>query len=744
MGVSQVWEIVRECQPNPVPRCPIDTTLRGKRVAIDVYHILFECGFFNRGLKPSELGKPLVNLMHRMKELIALDTWFLLIFDGDNKPAKIRNGPLGTSHSTDPWGDTGMVEVWRNNNPYMRIIHELLDKLNVSSVTTTGEGEAFCCYLQSELHVVDYVWSNDSDCLIFGGTHLLRNFSRQVDDVGVTSEHNKYFNKERINFITSVDYPDLVANCGMLNRKQLLLFSVLLGGDYNTGVKGLGKVKSLEIVKMTDPDFSSRFYDLFHNINEQNQKEKESEYLKFQADLFNYCRAHTLDLFGRNYQGVLLHKDKEGFEGWPTIDIVVHYFHPSMLRTFDPYCTAPIFSNITKSKGYDKVDFLTLRLMLQRFELGNVTNFDKWFHETMHEMFLLKYILYEFGKTEEEDERCRSLMKITEEKSTFVSNLNRKVSLFKVRYNTFLDGVEYTPSAKSAVSSPTKSATASPIKSPAKSPTRSPNRSPSKRQLDILKYPFSMWIHQSSIPDTNILVQDFQEQQAVSEEEERLKQSRKRVSPKKMLNGYKQNNTLDAFFKKSTSPLAQRAKPVVATQSIPQSRAAALTPVKRQLFVADPEVSEAESSLIITDTIDKTQTTIPEKQEDEEEDSLVIIDEVQVAPPMLPETTYIRSSPTKRIKPSTPAQRRTTIASQASELRSSVILSPKKTPFLSRTDTFGSRSSKSSLLSALESEVDQVVREANSDSSDTTTTTASTDSSGQSAFNDSDDIFLEL
>ena len=383
--------------------------------------------------------------------------------------------------------------------------------------------------------------------------------------------------------------------------------------------------------------------------------------------------------------------------------------------------------------------------MLQSFNLGNITHFDKWFHETMHEMFLLKYILYERPGTEDDSDVFQKIMKITEEKSSFVSNLNRKVSYWKVRYNTFLNGVEYTPTSTSTASSPSKT----PSRSPVRSPARSPNRSPSKRQLDIMQYPFSMWIDQNCIPDTHVLVQDFQERQAVSEEEERLKQSRKRMSPKKRLNAYKQSNTLDAFFKKSTSPLVSKsAQSQPATPSIPKARAATLTPVKRQLFVADPEVSEGDSSLVITKENEAKEITVPEE---EQADSLVIIDEVEVDPPALPETTYIRSSPTKRLKTvGTPTQQHTTITSSPSITRTAPKLSPKKLPFLARSDTFGSKGSKRSLLSAIESEVDQVVREMNTSSSSSrsssnaSTATVTTDSSGQKGFNDSDDMFLEL
>ena len=69
------------------------------------------------------------------------------------------------------------------NNPYhshpkfMLIIHKLFKLLNVSMLQARGEGEVQCCVLEAQ-GKVDLIWSNDSDCLLFGGNHLMKNYSK--------------------------------------------------------------------------------------------------------------------------------------------------------------------------------------------------------------------------------------------------------------------------------------------------------------------------------------------------------------------------------------------------------------------------------------------------------------------------------------------------------------------------------------------------------------------------------------
>ncbi|SMN22733.1 similar to Saccharomyces cerevisiae YER041W YEN1 Holliday junction resolvase [Maudiozyma saulgeensis] len=781
MGVPQIWELIREHQQEPTPRYPVGVALPGKRIAIDAYHILFECGFFNRTENIQDLSKPILNLTHRLKELVALDLWFLLVFDGCDKPTKIRRtSKQGKSTGQEYINDSSDVLVDSVSDPILNVIHQILNKLNISWVTTTGEGEAYCCYLQSNLHVVDYVWSNDSDCFIFGGDKILKNYSRQFEDVGVTSEYNKYFDKQKNNYITLVDYQDLVDNHLMLNKQQLLLYSILLGADYNTGVKGLGKVKSLKIVEHKEPNFGQLFHDIFNDIDDTNKLQKEVEYERFQKTVYQYCQKHTKSLFGKNYGGSLLSTDKDNFEGWPSIDIVLHYFHPSMNKVFNDSVLEPTYSNINRSQGYDRIDFLALKDLFQKYEFGNITNFDRWFHNTMHEMFLLKYILY--GQNDGVDaETLRHNVKITEEKNEFVNNINRDISYWKVRYNSFLRGVIYRGNEGSpSKRSPTRSPVRSPKNSPTKSPTKSPTRSPTKRQIDILEYPYGMWIAKNCIPDNHPLVLDFQDRETMRLEQELQKKQakNKNMSPKKRLNQYKQSTTLDSFFKRSSTPILSSARMSESPQPIIMNK---LNGIRKRLFVENDE-TESDTNNESTAILPKAQqqiSTVPNHSDTEDtDDSLIILEEISVLPRTPFERPVTTISPTKRHKQSnnivnsieyndnlkirTPEKNRIRelpprVNSNISVLdemfnsnATGVIESPKKPPFLARTDTFGSTTSKRSILDDINCELDEMVKEMNENDTDSTLSTVSDNDDSaknriqEDAFNESDDQLFDL
>ncbi|CAD1784825.1 similar to Saccharomyces cerevisiae YER041W YEN1 Holliday junction resolvase [Maudiozyma barnettii] len=779
MGVPQIWELIREHQPEPTPRYPVGVALPGKRIAIDAYHILFECGFFNKTENVQDLSKPIQNLVHRLKELVALDLWFLLVFDGNDKPMKIRRTTKpGKSSDQDYKFELSDTVVDKVGDPIMNAIHQILNILNISWITTTGEGEAFCCFLQQNLKEVDYIWSNDSDCFIFGGNKVLKNYSRQFEDVGLTSEYNKYFDKEKSNYITFVDYKDLVDNHRMLNRQQLLLYSILLGADYNTGVKGLGKVKSLKIVELRNPNFGEIFHDIFNDINDSNKSKKEIEYISFQKMVYMYCQKNTKSLFGRNYGGSLLSNDKDNFEGWPSIDIVLHYFHPSVRLSFNNSLIQPSFSNIHSSQGYDRINFLELKDILEKYEFGNITNFDRWFHNTMHEMFLVKYMLY--SNKESDSETLRKNVKITEEKTVFVNNINRDISHWKVRYTSFLPGVIYMGFDKSpSKRSPSRSPVRSPKKCSTESPTKSPTRSPTKRQIDIIEFPYGVWIEKTCIPDDHPLVLDFQDREAKRiEQEQRKKENKKKnMSPKKRLNQYKQSTTLDSFFKKSSARVSNTTGTVVGTQSMTNNQ---LNTVKKRLFVENDEVDGNIKGELVTNTQSSQikRNNMNHSEAEDTDDSLIILEERPIIPKTPIENRAMSSSPSKRHKLSNGTPRPIEISDDLQDIipessrerkvtpkvlydagvlnelfnrkTTRTIISPKKVPFLARTDTFGSPSSKRSILDDINSEVDEVVREMNENDTDSTLATVSDDDNStqdrthEDVFNESDDLLFNL
>lgn len=187
---------------------------------------------------------------------------------------------------------------------------------------------------------------------------------------------------------------------------------MLLGADYNRGVKGLGKNKSLQLAQCEDPNFSMEFYDIFKDFNLEDltsESLRKSRYRLFQKRLYLYCKDHSVELFGRNYPVLL---NQGSFEGWPSTVAIMHYFHPIVQPYFDEEVLSDKYINMAGNGHYRNLNFNELKYFLQSLNLPQISSFDKWFHDSMHEMFLLR----EFLSIDESDNIGKGNMRITEEK----------------------------------------------------------------------------------------------------------------------------------------------------------------------------------------------------------------------------------------------------------------------------------------------------------------------------------------
>lgn len=119
----------------------------------------------------------------------------------------------------------------------------LLEAMGVPSIRAPSEGEA------QVVHMVrsGKLWacaSQDWDSLLFGTPLLIRNLSV----TGKRKMPGKKF------FITvNPELVDLQENLKSLgiSQEQLIIMALLIGTDYNDGVKGFGPKRSLELIKKT-------------------------------------------------------------------------------------------------------------------------------------------------------------------------------------------------------------------------------------------------------------------------------------------------------------------------------------------------------------------------------------------------------------------------------------------------------------------------------------------------------------
>jgi flap endonuclease-1 len=118
---------------------------------------------------------------------------------------------------------------------------ELLDALGIPYVQAPSEGEAQASYMVRKGDAFA-VGSQDFDCLLVGAPFLIRNLT--------SSGKRKLPGKQAYTKVTP-EQIRLEANLKELGitQKQLVDMAVLIGTDFNEGIKGIGPKKSLDIIK---------------------------------------------------------------------------------------------------------------------------------------------------------------------------------------------------------------------------------------------------------------------------------------------------------------------------------------------------------------------------------------------------------------------------------------------------------------------------------------------------------------
>ncbi|SCU88178.1 LANO_0D01332g1_1 [Lachancea nothofagi CBS 11611] len=586
MGVPAFWDIIKghsSIRRIPFKQFVIDhRTTHGKspRLAIDAFAWLFECGFIlgenenlnEKGYKTDALA--IVTLLKRINLLLSLDVTFILVFDGPMKPdfknrsklktriateeedAPIKEGFLTSCNQHLKQHESGVpcssATYEAEGQDGVSVAKRLLSALNISWIDACGEGEAECARLQVR-HLVDYVVSNDSDAFVFGANKVLRNMSKFWEDLPASygSPMKKKDHKEI--FVTVVDIGKITG----WNQDQIVLYYVLLGADYSQGVRGLGSKKSAILAQLKEPDLALQLMTIFSKQTSCPEIIRE-RYLKFQRQVFEICQSQSKVLFGRRYfssSGV------EAFQGWPSELAIMHYLYPVLSPEVNTQKLIGNYANVSGSLKVDAHNFRDLFQLLRDFELKRITNLRSWFHEMSHTTFMLKELLYNV-RTHEEQTKS---MKITDEWSANVCHDKFRIEYWRVRYNSFLTGVEEPKAVEESESSGDGIDVL--IKGGHDKVT-----SLTRKQLERTAHKYMTSIPKALVPDSHILVMNYRlEKRKVWERSPSKKQkSSRKSSPQK--------NTLDDFLKSHASPKKNEEAVSISTDVLP---------TRRKLFVDD-------------------------------------------------------------------------------------------------------------------------------------------------------------
>jgi flap endonuclease-1 len=230
-------------------------------VALDGYNILhqFLSSIRQRDgtpLKDSQgrITSHLSGLLYRTANMVAAKIRPVYVFDGVPHPLKartIQQRRERKEQAEKEWkealerGDLEKAkskaqQTSRVTTEIIEQSKQLLEALGIPYIQAPSEGEAQASYMVRKGDAFA-VGSQDFDCLLFGAPVLVRNLT--------SSEKRKLPNKQAY---TSVHPERIQLAPGLqklgITREQLVDIAILIGTDFNDGVKGYGPKKSLKLL----------------------------------------------------------------------------------------------------------------------------------------------------------------------------------------------------------------------------------------------------------------------------------------------------------------------------------------------------------------------------------------------------------------------------------------------------------------------------------------------------------------
>jgi len=235
--------------------------LSGKKIALDAFNIIFSFlsiirdRFTGEPLKDSHgnVTSHLSGLMYRTMNLIEAGIKPVYVFDGEAPKLKkktVKEREKIREEAREKWkealrkGKAAMKYAQAASqltDEMLKDAKKLLELMGIPVLQAPSEGEAQCAFMTKRGDVFA-TGSQDYDSLLFGSPRLVKNLS--------IAGRKKVANKEVYIEVKPelIELKEVLENLG-LNQKQLIIMGLLIGTDYNEGVKGFGPKRSLEIVK---------------------------------------------------------------------------------------------------------------------------------------------------------------------------------------------------------------------------------------------------------------------------------------------------------------------------------------------------------------------------------------------------------------------------------------------------------------------------------------------------------------
>jgi flap endonuclease-1 len=237
--------------------------LKGKSFAVDASNYLYQFLALIRMPDGSLLRDSEGNVTSHLMGLIFRTTHLMwkykmrLVFVFDGKPPELKNSEIRKRReikkkATKEWKEALEAEDYakafskavvtsRLTRSMVDDSKRLLELLGVPFVQAPSEAEAQAAFMAARRDV----WaasSKDYDCLLFGAPRLVR-FLTISGKEHLPSTGGFRPLKPEIIFLE-----EFLEKCG-ITRQQLVDLAILVGTDFNRGVKGIGPKTALELVK---------------------------------------------------------------------------------------------------------------------------------------------------------------------------------------------------------------------------------------------------------------------------------------------------------------------------------------------------------------------------------------------------------------------------------------------------------------------------------------------------------------
>ncbi|MFW3146143.1 MAG: flap endonuclease-1 [Thermoplasmatota archaeon] len=236
--------------------------LKGKKIAMDAYNILYQ---FLSSIRTPD-GFPLTNgdgrivshlkgCFNRTSSMISEGIEPIFIFDGI--PHELKKGTLELRRerkkkAQSEWeaaleaGDlerarTKAQQTSRLTDEMVDDTKKLLDTMGLPWIQAPGEGEAQASYMCSKGDVY-CASSQDFDSLLFGCPRLVRNLA-------VSGRRKLPGRREWVSVEPEMIFLEETLQSLSLSREQLVDMAILMGTDFNEGVKGIGPKKALSLIR---------------------------------------------------------------------------------------------------------------------------------------------------------------------------------------------------------------------------------------------------------------------------------------------------------------------------------------------------------------------------------------------------------------------------------------------------------------------------------------------------------------